>query len=112
MFIEAINAGLAAGESGISKSAARIVISGGLVRFLADIRRGAEPELCARHLYCLAKASGTLCGAEKEKLLSLLMLCSALDGEKSSPDIMKEIASYLGLSRETLDSIIKTASSE
>ncbi len=107
MFIEAINAGLAAGETGISRDEAARLIAGGLLCFLADLRDKREAERCAAHLYCLAKLSCALCGAEKDRCLAMLMVCASLD-RGPAPDVKKAVGEYLGLSGDALDAAHNT----
>ncbi|MBR0139532.1 MAG: hypothetical protein IJM17_04515 [Firmicutes bacterium] len=107
MFIEAINAGLSAGETGVSRDEAKRLIAGGLLCFLADLQGGRDPGRCASHLYCLAKLCCALCGPEKDRCMAMLMVCASLDGGPA-PDIKKAVGEYLGLSGDALDAALKT----
>ncbi len=111
MFVEAINAGLSAGERTLSKNAARDVISGGLLRFLIDYYGGGDLKSCAETLYYTAKASGALCGEEKEACLSCLMLCSRLDQDRDTRAVKGKICAFLGIGEDLLDRIIAACSS-
>ena len=105
MFVEAVNAGLAAGERSLSKDYARDIISGGLIQFLTDYYNARDMEKCAAHLYCMAKACGALCGKEKDDCLSVLLLCTCLDMTGQSVDLFQAVSDFLCIDRVVLDKL-------
>ena len=108
MFIEAIRAGLAAGERSLSRDAARDIISGGLLRFLAGYYGAGDLEECAECLYYTAKASCALSGDEREDCVSCLMLCAGLDTARDEGSVRRAVCKYLGVEDALLDAIIRS----